>query len=803
MAPLSPLHRHGCARLNVMRLNAARLNVYEPWVSSSVDGVANPGGSVPGAGLRIEGASIEHALNDQTDTASFRARGFTPIAGQTIRVQSGDNDLEHRLFAGRIIERTTLYEGDRQHLVAYDLRCVDPTWLLGRRLVLKTYTNQSATAIVLDLVASFTRNVTTVHVQAGLALIDAITFANEYVPQCLTALCQRIGAYWYLDYAGDLHVFTSEAPDAVPITDAQPRTSRGHTLTEDLSQVATKVIGRGGGGQVAIDTPANETALPLDTSLWYADAGGLVEVGAQLLTYTGVRGRAADTGDVTAGALVGTGNAPGAGPTVWLASVAGSPVGVGTYLHAVSFVTASGETVPGPTTSRVVPGSAAIPMATATAARSTGTGTSGMTAGGTYRFVVGVKFYGGGMIWTPASVGYVVDGKWWEVYLGTATIAGGVFTSYGYYYPDLGQTWQNAPIEFTELYRTTNGGSTYYRVKQSAGAVVVAGWWLDSSNVSDAALVSLPQLPAAVGTLNAMLLTDIPIGASGSGVTQRKLYRTAANSSTPLKLRTTLADNTTTTSLDSVADAALGASAPATDTSGISDNRSVPAGSTSLPVSSTAPFDADGGAAGGWVRVGSVPVKYTGIGAGALTGIPATGVGALTAPVRYGTQVVVQPRLIGVVGLALAATQGETVTIRLEQSDAAAVAAMAERLKLPGGSAVTEEGVIEVVVSDSKWTPTELAAQVQATLAERKDPRLVLTFESRDPSLQVGRLITVTLTQPPISGTFRIQKIAFSEIGISGARATVAPLRTVEASNKLYSFSDLLRQLRGREGGVG
>jgi len=48
----------------------------------------------------------------------------------------------------------------------------------------------------------------------------------------------------------------------------------------------------------------------------------------------------------------------------------------------------------------------------------------------------------------------------------------------------------------------------------------------------------------------------------------------------------------------------------------------------------------------------------------------------------------------------------------------------------------------------------------------------------------------------------RVQRITFDEIAISGGLGRTWPRRTVEASNKLYTFADLLRRLRGREGGA-
>ena len=60
-------------------------------------------------------------------------------------------------------------------------------------------------------------------------------------------------------------------------------------------------------------------------------------------------------------------------------------------------------------------------------------------------------------------------------------------------------------------------------------------------------------------------LTAIPLG--GASVTARKLYRTAAGGSTYMLL-VTVADNTTTTYTDNIADASLGAGAPTTNTTG-------------------------------------------------------------------------------------------------------------------------------------------------------------------------------------------------------------------------------------------
>jgi hypothetical protein len=803
MAALSPSHRPGCARLGIARLNAFRLNVYEPIAYGYVNGVPVTTGAA-GTGLRIEGASIDQILNDQVDTASFRTRGFVPVAGQTIAVYDGEATAEHQLFGGRILETTQIYESRKENR-AHEIRCVDPTWLLNRRTVLATYVGQSATAIVLDLIARWARGVTTRAVVAGLPVVDEITFTNEYLPVCLTAICERIGGHWYLDYTGDLHVFLSEAPDANTITDAAPHGAADLALTEDLSQVVTQVIGRGGGVGAAIDLPAGSVDLPVDegdaADSWYSPSGGLVEVTAQRVTYSGVRGLGAT------GALVGTGNAPTASPRP--TPVGGNTHTVGaTYGYAVTFTTASGETLVGPARSILIQSiNPATPPAVSARSRGSSAYPPGLISPGAnqMRFAVQIQYRAGA--WGPLGTGtgwIAWDGNDWEVYIGPRSYYTAPDGSSAYYYPTLEPGGPAAPTYSVSVYRMDNAGVIANQWQFTSGDSFYANGWI--YQCACGYTTSSYVFPAS--GYGAVDLYDVPIS-KAPGVTGRKIYRTPANGSA-LKLLTTLANNTADQYGDRSADAALGAAPPTADTSGIKDEGQILPGSTSLLVSSTTPFEADmvgGVAPGGWIRVGGMVLRYTGIAAGALTGIPATGIGSITAVIRYGAQVLVQPRLIGIPAsgtgaLVRAIRKGDTVTIRLEQLDTAARDLMAQRLATPGVAVDPLDGVIELVISDARFDLVELQDHVDATLLDRKDPQLTLTFTSRDLSLQVGRLITVNTTEPPINGTFRIHKIGLSEIAVSGGRATVHPLKTVEASSQIYKFTDLLRRLRSVEGGV-
>lgn len=791
---VSPHHRPGCARLGMMRLNAARLNVFESWMGALID-------STTWRDLRIDGASISHMLNEQVDTAEFRTRGFMPVAGQAIQIFNGATDADHQIFGGRIIETTSLYEKKPAN-VAYDIHCIDPTWLLNRRKVLAYYVNQSATAIAIDLVTRFARGVTAYNVIAGLPIVDALTFTNESLADCLSAVCQRIGGSWYVDYSGDLHLFLDEGVTAYSISDANPRGSADHQLAEDLSQVVTRVIGRGGGGTAAIDIAPGMTEFPVDEGdqqTWYSTSGGLVETpGAQIISYTGVKGRGGT------GALIGTGNTPTSALKVSPRS--GTGMASGAYKYACTFGNATGESTPGPSTAVNI-GQTAPTLRNVNARSSGFVGSgSGMTPGGVYSWRVALMYSGGGYALGTVTPAYVVDNKQWELDLGYPTTD--PVTGYQYY-PNLTDGGL-AEIIWTNIYRQTNMASppVYYLERQYSGVVIPpSGWVIATSGMTDAQLVNGPTYPTGpIAQFNSAIVYA-PMPTPPTGFTALHLYRTAVNQ-TQLKRLATV--DPATHYVDTIPDASLGANIPITDTSGVIANSqaNIPVGSTSILVTSTDAFEVDGGASGGWARIGDITIKYAGLSGGnTLTGVPATGAGSLTASVRYGSLILIQPRLIGVPASGTGAVirairKGDTVTIRLELQDDNAAMAMADRFAAPGQTVHVADGIIEDVISDSRYGLAELADQMQAFLTERKDPHLTVTFTSRDPSLEVGRKITINLSTPPINGTFRIQRVTFSEIAITGGLARLQPLRRVEATNKLFTITDLLRQLRGRESGV-
>ena len=232
--------------------------------------------------------------------------------------------------------------------VVTDFQCVDPTWLLTRWKVRETYIGYSATLIIQNIIGVWTQTFTTRNVQAGLPVIEAITFDNASIDSALTEICKQIGAYWFVDYQQDVHVFTVSDKAATGMTQAAAGDSGDHAITEDISQVATRIIGLGGGVGAAVDVPAGAAELPIDLSVagvqqWYPSDNGIVQVAAQRVLYSKLRG---NTGR---GAILGTGNAPSSAPG--LAPTVGAGLGTGTYQYAISHITAAGETLIGPVAS--------------------------------------------------------------------------------------------------------------------------------------------------------------------------------------------------------------------------------------------------------------------------------------------------------------------------------------------------------------------------------------------------------------------------------------------------------------------
>jgi len=576
-------------------------------------------GLVASALVRVADLVITDVINEEPNTATLTANltphapdtppfyppAFDPGAfvttplptiypsirrGQPIEIYSGTLAPDARLFAGEIVVVQQLYEGDRPALVAYHLSCTDYTRALNRRKVTKSYPTQSATAIVLDLMASrAVDGFTTTYVAANLPSV-AIDFTFEDMNRALTRLANRIGGYWYVDYTKALHFFLEEPGDVPAPLEPGGACFDNLRFETDLTQVRTRVLVEGAGTTVLTQINPGETQVPVRDAVMFPAGGGQAVVGQQRLTYTGVI-----TGGP--GSLVGPGATPTVGPTV--AAQAGTGIEAGTHAYAVTFQTASGESLPSPAASVTLG-----PLAPPATAPTAGTPTAGSgPEPGVHVYAVSFVTASGETTISPGAV-VTTQAATPVTPLGAPgavqdTSSGGIPTGTTVRYvvtvlTDVGESLPGPPSDPVTLIVPpphTSGswtirltlpstsdprqtGRVAYRSDNGAPFRKVRTFVNPSTTVIFDAAPSVASNPLAptVDTsggpaLCVVPLSDLPIGPPA--VTARKLYRTTANApltGTPHKLLATIANNTATTYTDTTPDASLGAAVPVTNT---------------------------------------------------------------------------------------------------------------------------------------------------------------------------------------------------------------------------------------------
>lgn len=333
------------------------------------------------------------------------------------------------------------------------------------------------------------------------------------------------------------------------------------------------------------------------------------------------------------------------------------------------------------------------------------------------------------------------------------------------------------------LYRRFNGAGTYKLVTTLPNNTATTY----SDTIANASLgAAAPSSNTA--QQNRVGLTSVPVGTSA--VTQRQIYRTIAGGST-LNLQQTIADNVTTSGVqDTTPDASLGATAPVIDSSGLAQPEGqLSAGATTAIVAGTAAFSPTGG----WAVVGNgrVVFRYTGVTGSSLTGIPASGIGALNVTVSYNQTITAAPALTGVSGLTRDLIKGAPVNIFVQRDDLTAQAHQAV-IDTANGF-LPADGVYEgPLIVDERRGEASLAAVCDAALAFFSEPIQTVHYASRDLKTKSGKPVHVDLPSPPVAGDLVIQEVTIDQIDIADG---LAPRFTVVASTTRYSLDDLLRRL--------
>jgi hypothetical protein len=521
---------------------------------------------------------------------------------------------------------------------------------------------------------------------------------------------------------------------------------------------------------------AGATIVPVADAVMFNPVGGQAIAGttpdsaqSQIVTYSGVQ-------IDEEGSLVGPGVTPSSAPVV--TGFPGAGVESGVHRYAYTWVTAAGPTLPSSLAALTV-GAATSPPPQPNAVQ-IGVYDSrindGVTQGAIYRYVATYSL-------ATSSTDHTLETVVSAVSVSTTPVALTNFPGHTSALFCFAQSTPNTVVKWIHIYRTVANGSTYYLQRSVANPATGIVDWYDG--VSDATIATHVTAPIADSSAtNRVAIAGVALGPTGT--TSRKVYRTTAGGA-QLKLLTTIADNTTTTYTDAIADGSLGADVPTSDTSGLATVAGqINAGSTSILTASAGPFSISGG----WVRLESGQIaRYGGISGNTLTGIPATGTGAIVTSVQYGSPIIPAPALTGVSGVVLPMQRGAMVHIWVQRDD---LAAQGELIALDAAQGRVSDGIVEHTITDERRGEASLIALCDADLALFSRPIVTVTYATRDTKTKSGKPIVITLTNPPISDTLTIQSVDISEIDIAYG---LAPRFSVVASNVRFSLEDLLRRM--------
>lgn len=718
--------------------------------------------------VRVGSLQISDVLNDTPNTCRFLLLETTPPKPNQTLVVTLNSDVPLVLFSGTLQTVAVSYIG-KPHTVSWDCAAIDDTALANRRRPFGTWTAISATDLAIVLIQTYAPDLSTAGIEAGLPLVDVILDGSEGISGTFAQLANLIGGFFRFD-DGVAYLFTELETDPCDPIDADHPFLHTPPIaaSQDVSQLRTRVYGKGHAEATIADVAAGETILPIADAGMFAPIGGEALAITQRLTYTGL-----DLGG--AGGLVGPGVAPSS--ALVLTAVAGTGLAVGIYQYAYTWVTPAGMTVPGPVSSVQTAGAMAVvpPSAAPSPSQSeyhySNAGHT-LTPGSTYTYgFTFVTAYGETAL-SPISAGIVADANF------------GVNVDVTY--QGLSQSNGHEGILSANYYRSKDGGP-FHRFTSASGSFPSPVYDL---YLSDTDIAGNPS-PPAVGTAGFPAYCQVAIAGVAIGppaVTSRIVYRTAVGGS-QIKLQQTLVNNTVTTGVqDATPDGSLGGNAPISDTSGVTaTNGQITAGATSIPTAG-----AFARAGGGWIDVpGSDAVRYTGVTGNLLTGIPASGPGALINTIPYGTNVVAVPILTGVTGITAPIARGTPINLWVTRNDAGAQSEQSAIDAL--NHRVRADGIYEApIIVDERRGLVSLSALCDATLALFAKPIQTVRYATRDVKSKSGKPVTVNLASPPITADLVIQSVQISEIDIAPG---LAPRFEVTASSTRFSLDSLLRKL--------
>jgi len=198
-------------------------------------------------------------LTKETDRLQFDIRKIggrtAPALGDKITVLYDST----KIFEGVVVEVLEKISGGV--LISWEIKCKDWTHTLDKKLVIKSYTDQTAAAIISDIIATYCPGFTVNNVVAPVN-VASIKFNYEFVSKCLQQLADLLDYDWYVDYDKDIHFFSEEQNTApFNLDDTSGNYKFGSLeINKNILQIKNTIYIRGG-----------EYKGNLETFTWSAD----------------------------------------------------------------------------------------------------------------------------------------------------------------------------------------------------------------------------------------------------------------------------------------------------------------------------------------------------------------------------------------------------------------------------------------------------------------------------------------------------------------------------------------------------
>ena len=214
--------------------------------------------------VKIDGTAVEVVKGSinvadqigERSTASFvivdTAGTGSYVRGNTVEIYDLADDLYFAGFIG-IPEKVRMGKSGLIHPIT----CIDNHYLADKRLVIKSYANQTLAYIVTDIWTDYldAEGITIGEVQTGPVIVEAI-FNYVKASECFNALEELTGYIWYIDKNKKLYFIARDTTAAAwDLDGVTRRPSKGSVhLDESNPQYRTKQYIRGGTGTTAEQT---------------------------------------------------------------------------------------------------------------------------------------------------------------------------------------------------------------------------------------------------------------------------------------------------------------------------------------------------------------------------------------------------------------------------------------------------------------------------------------------------------------------------------------------------------------------